>query len=161
MTAGAAALLALLLAQPAYYLERGDTTRAPRLELVASELAAYPPDVAAGLVAVGYAESGWARYVAEGCYQVPRGAPNCDGGRALGYWQLHRTTCPAAFSVPPWTRASLREQVACSARLWDGQSRRCLERGGGFGCVWADRSWSAERWATIFGALNRGANDER
>jgi hypothetical protein len=153
----ASALLAVLLALPPYYLERGDPTRAPRLEAVAQELAAYPPDVAAGLIAIGDAETHWARYVGEGCYQIPRHAPDCDGGRALGYWQLHRSTCPAAFVSPPWSRESLHEQVACAARLWDGQSRRCLPAGGGFGCVWADRSWSAERWASIFGALKRAS----
>jgi hypothetical protein len=152
-----AALLALLLAQPAYYLERPDPTRQARLELVAAELAAYPPDVAAGLAVIGHRESGWARYVAEGCYQVPRRAPNCDGGRALGYWQLHRGACPAAWLSPPWTRASLHEQVACAVRLWDGASRRCLPSGGGFGCIWADRSWSATRWATAYSVLQRGS----
>ncbi len=144
-----ALLAGVLLGLPPYYLEPGDPSREPRLRLLAHELSDLPPATAAGLVAIGEPESHFAAYVAAGCLTIPKGAPNCDGRTSLGYWQLKRSTCPAGWGFPPWTIESLREQVACAARLWEGAAWRCLPRGGGFGCVWAARSWSAVRYSVI------------
>jgi hypothetical protein len=144
-----AVIFRALMALPTYSLEPADVSRAPRMCLLATELAGLPPPVVAGLIDIGRAESQFARYVAEGCFRVPRGAPNCDGWTSLGYWQLKRATCPDGWRFPPWTIESLREQVTCAARLWQGAAWRCLPRGGGFGCVWADRSWSASRYTIL------------
>jgi len=70
------AILTLLLSQPAFWLERPDETREPRMAQVAQELQAYPPEVASALVVQGQAESKYARYVWEGCRVVPKGAPD-------------------------------------------------------------------------------------
>lgn len=112
------ALLALLLGLPAFWLERPDPTREARMAQVAAELAQLPPEVAAALVVQGQAESGFARYVAEGCRVVPRGAPSCDRGRARGYWQQWRAQCPGAYLYQAGTPESLHEEVACVARRW-------------------------------------------
>ncbi len=127
------ALLALLLAQPAFWLERPegdypDTTRGERLEMVASELATLPESVAIGLAVQGWRESRWAAYVWKGCVDVPKGASSCDKGRARGYWQLWAGTCPAAYEHFAGTRESLHEEVRCMARLWGGNILRCQER---------------------------------
>jgi hypothetical protein len=147
MTPLEATLFGALLALPPYYREPGDTTREARFRVVAHELSGLRPAVATALIKIGQAESGFAAYVGAGCLVIPKGAPNCDGGRALGYWQLHRSTCPAAWRFPPWTIESLREQVTCAARLYQGAASRCLPANGShswpqaFGCVWADRTW--------------------
>lgn len=92
-----AIILRVLLALQPYNLEPADPTRAPRMALLAAELARFPSNVVAGLIDIGRAESQFARYVAEGCYQVPKGAPDCDRHTALGYWQLKRSTYPTAW----------------------------------------------------------------
>jgi len=151
------ALLALLLAQPAYHVEIPDQTRQDRLEAVAHELSALPQTVAVALAVQGYAESGWARYVAEGCTEIPKGSPDCDKGRARGYWQLWRNTCPSAYEYAAGTRESLHEEVSCAARIWNSSARRCSamrgipEAQGGFAafsgsCV----ARSSERRATAY-----------
>jgi len=144
-----ATLLAALLRLGPYSLEPADPTREWRLAQVAGVLAGYPREVAAGVAWIGWPESRYARYVWAGCSKsiVPKRAPNCDEGRALGYWQLHQATCPAAWGFPPWTTESLKAQVACAARLYQGAAPRCLVASGSqsrpqaFGCVWADRAW--------------------
>jgi hypothetical protein len=93
------ALLSILLAQPSYYLERPDVTRTDRLEAVAAELAEMPRTVAVALVVQGHWESGWARYVWEGCTEIPRGAPSCDRGRASGYWQVPPGDVPGCLGA--------------------------------------------------------------
>lgn len=112
------ALLALLLSQPAFWLERPDPTREARLAQVASELAAFHPEIAAALVVQGQAESGFARYVADGCVNVPRKASDCDRGRARGYWQQWRAQCPGAYRYAAGTPESLHEEAHCVARRW-------------------------------------------
>ena len=162
----AAAILALLLAQPAYWLEAPDATRPARLELVAAELAAYPPPVAAALAYQGWRETGWARYVSEGCTEIPHGAPGCDAGRARGYWQVHRGTCPRAWALPAGAPESLHEEAACAARLWTGALQRCRGRhpagdvAGAFagfvgGCEWAPAARRAEGYETTLAHLLR------
>ena len=112
------AILTLLLSHPAFWLERPDDTRGPRMSQVAGEIQAYPPEVAAALIVQGQAESGFARYVAEGCRVVPKGAPDCDHGRARGYWQAWRAQCPVAYRYPVGSAQSLHEEVHCVARRW-------------------------------------------
>jgi hypothetical protein len=153
-----AALAGVLIGLAPYHLEPGDLARETRLRLLAHEMAGLRPAVSAGLIMVGQSESGFAAYVAAGCLEPPRGAPRCDADKqgqpqALGYWQLHRSVCPAAWAFPPWTLESLREQIACAARLWERAAWRCLPRGGGFGCGWVKRSWSQARYSSILARL--------
>jgi hypothetical protein len=120
------AILAFILNhQPEFYLERGDETRRERLEMVASELSRLPFRTAVALAVQGWEESKWARYVAEGCRDVPQKAPDCDHGKARGYWQFWANTCPAAYAYEPGTRESLREEIRCAARVWTNSTRWC------------------------------------
>jgi len=112
------ALLFVLLTTPEYWLERPDDTREPRMAQVAAALQAYAPEVAAAAIVQGQAESGFARYVAEGCRVIPRGAPSCDRGKARGYWQQWRAQCPGAYAYESGSPESLRAEVACVARRW-------------------------------------------
>lgn len=98
----AGATLAALLSLPQYAGDRHADTpeqRARLLRPVADAIAAVSRNrtEAAALVALGYAETAFARYVLDGyCYQGPVGA-RCDGGRARGAWQVW------SWCRPLWT----------------------------------------------------------
>ena len=138
-------LLTLLLGFPAFWLERPDASREARLARVAAELAAYPPEVAVAMAVQGQAESGFARYVAEGCLVVPRGAPSCDLGRARGYWQQWRAQCPGAYRYPAGSAESLHEEAHCVARRWRWHLAGAGRRAG----------FPAGRWRAYRAALAR------
>lgn len=93
----------------------------------------WPPvKVAASLLALGRAESNWARYVWAGeCMTGPVGA-QCDPHRgiprALGYWQQHRGACRRAWEQPHGSDAQLFESAKCAASLLQGASHRCRTR---------------------------------
>ncbi len=152
------ALLALLLAQPAFYLETPDDTRSARLTMVAEELVRYPRQIAVAAIVQGQAESGFARYVWEGCKLIPDKAPDCDHSRARGYFQLWRDRCVEAYRYAPGTRESLREELACFARHWKGNRQRCAAQGvhpdeagfsgfaGGYWCTWRGAKRRAESY---------------
>ncbi len=162
-----AAVFRVLVELAPYYLEPGDPSRAGRLEQVAGLLAPYPRSTIAALVELGQSESGFARYVGEGCYQVPPGAPSCDHGTSLGYWQVKRRTCSEAFQFPPWTVESLSHQVTCAARhfrwaLWycagkhpSGRVAGAFAAYAGQPCDWEDGTERAERMLFILYKLNR------
>jgi len=98
---------------------------------VSEEIAAVAANrvEAATLAALAWHETKLSRLVLEGhCDQLPKGM-RCDGGRALGPWQLHQQACPKAWALatpnggPEGQRESLREQARCAIRLlrWNGQ----------------------------------------
>lgn len=84
---------------------------------------------AATLMALAYHETKLAKLVMEGhCDQLPKGM-QCDSGKALGVFQLHKEACPAAWALatpnggPEGQRESLHEQARCAIRLlrWNAQ----------------------------------------
>lgn len=157
------ALLALLLAQPAYYPERPDDTREARLTMVAEELVRYPREIAVAAIVQGQAESTFARYVWRGCLpeEIPEKAPDCDRFRARGYLQFWRNRCPAAYQYEPGTRESLREEIACFARGWKSNRQRCVAQGvhpdeAGF-TGFSGSSWCAWRGGKVRAEAYRSA----
>lgn len=89
-------------------LWRGDAAEDPiarteRLTDVAVAIAGASAsrDEAAALLALGEAETHFARYTRHPttCAEGPRGM-RCDHGRAYGYWSLWRSACPAAWELP-------------------------------------------------------------
>lgn len=138
------AILVVLLGLPPFHSETDESAegRQARLQTVAAAIdhaaAAHahrwpPQKTAAALLALGWHESRFARYVGEGrCHEGPPGArcdPNRHGVRqARTYWQLHRVACPAAWALPEGSAAELQVAARCAAGLLIGAEHRCRHR---------------------------------
>lgn len=143
-------LLLVMLAQPVWHQDTAETPaeRADLLRPVAMaiELATDDATEQAALIALGYAESRWARYVVEGrCQDGPRGV-QCDHGRARGPWQTWRVACPEAFELVEWDPRVLERTAKCAVRHLRGGYGRCRGRN------------PAGDWAGAFAAQRGGAS---
>lgn len=167
-------ILAVLLAQPSYVADR-DESPAAREELLrpvaeAIAEAAHNNQEAAMLIALGQAESGFARYVVTGhCSEGPAGA-RCDSlhgiPRARGAWQLHKSACPTAWALVDGSEESIRAEAQCAVRhlryfAARGREHALTPTVAAF-AGYAARSWSwagaekrAETTKTILAALRR------
>lgn len=124
------AILAVLLALPAWYQDVGDADRPVWLAPVASAISRATESRAevAALVALGFHESRYARYVVDGrCSDGPIGA-RCDNGRARTPWQVWRVACPVAWTHPDGSQESLDAAARCAAGLLRGGRGRCRGR---------------------------------
>jgi len=130
-----------LFREPVSVYDAGEEGREARLNEVATaiDLASDgKPLRAAVLLAIGRHESAWARYVGEWCEEVPDGAPDCDRGTSLSYWQMKRVTCPKG-----WATRDVRVFATCADRIFRGAVRRCSGRhpmgdiAGGFSGYWS------------------------
>jgi len=156
-------VLAAMLAQPVWYEDAAETPeqRADLLRPVAMAIALATEDRTeqAAMVALGWHESRWARYVVEGrCQDGPRGA-RCDNGRARSPWQVWAVACPSAHAVPADHPVVNERAASCAVRLLRGGRNRCRglnpagdwagafsSYGRGASCQWAP---AAERVATM------------
>jgi hypothetical protein len=127
-------------------------------------------ELAIAFIAIGYHESGFAPYVGEDrCHDGPKGA-RCDNGRALGYWQLHRNTCAAAWDSPhaPGSYARLVVELRCVVRAFSSAHRICNEnaidwayvfgRYGGRQCAWVGgktRAFTMLRVSKLYERMSR------
>jgi hypothetical protein len=120
-----AIIVAAFALLPSSY-EQGD------VQAVSKEIAAVAANrvEAATLMALAYHETKLSKLVMEGhCDQLPKGM-QCDGGKALGVWQLHKEACPAAWALatpnggPEGQRESLHEQARCAIRLLRWNAKR-------------------------------------
>lgn len=159
--------LAALLQLPAHVtdLDEPEADRLARLSLIADAIDAATDDqlVRAALVVLAWHETRLARYVhEERCSDGPRGARECDSGRARGLWQIHDAP---EWSVPD----SIEAQAALAARLWRGYRHRCRIDsrddiagafvGYGTGGKCAPTKWAAKRAAhtrAVSGRLRKG-----
>jgi hypothetical protein len=127
------AILGAMMALPTWYQDAAEPPEERRalLYLVAESIAEAAGDdrqIAAALIAVGYHESRFARYVVEGrCMDGPPGA-RCDNGRARGVFQLWQVACSSAYQHPAGSLASMRAEARCAANLWRGARGRCRDR---------------------------------
>lgn len=154
-----AAVLALLVQVPAHWsdVDEDPGARRARLDVAAGDIAeaalvkpagwgpTWPAlDVAAAMVNLGRAESQWARYVADGCHELPvnprtgKAVAHCDRGRAHAYWQVWAVGCPALVDVERGSRAEQVAAARCSARLFVSAFVRCKE---------ADKDWMVGAYA--------------
>lgn len=157
-------VLAAMLGQPAWYEDASETPeqRADLLRPAAMAITLATGDTAeqAALVALGWHESRWARYVIEGrCQDGPDGA-RCDSGRARSPWQVHSYgLCREAWRYTEDDPRTLELAAQCSVRLLRGAKSRCAglhpagdwagafsQYGTGARCT---RAKSAERVATM------------
>ncbi len=124
------AILAAMLAQPVWYQDVHETPeqRADLLRPVAMAVALATEDRTeqAAMVALGWHESRWARYVIEGrCKDGPDGA-RCDSGRARSPWQVHRYgLCRSAWTYAEDDPRTLELAAECAVRLLRGAKSRC------------------------------------
>jgi hypothetical protein len=147
------ATLAVMLAFPAYSLEQEDPeSRRARLTDVAEAICGATggsPTRAAALVTLWWMESSGAAYVQEGCLEVPKGAPDCDGGRAATPWQLHHSACPALRELTPGSYEWLAEGAKCADRQFASAYWRChLGWWGafsGYAGIRCDAPWAEKR----------------
>lgn len=121
----AAIISAAMALLPSHY-EQGD------FRPIAEAIAAVAADKAeaAAMISLGWHETKFSRLVLEGrCHELPAGM-RCDGGRALGPWQLHQAACPSAWvlatptSSPEAQIASLPAQARCVVTLLRWGARR-------------------------------------
>lgn len=124
------AALAIMLAQPAHWTDKDEAPKArvSRFRPVAAfmvEAAKGDRHVLAAELVLWDAESKGARYVQAGCIRVPKGAADCDGGRARSPWQMWPKACPAGWALPRGSHEALKAFAGCAARLWQAARRRC------------------------------------
>jgi hypothetical protein len=165
------AILAVLLQTTPHQTDSAETVtdRRNRLEPVAlaiSKASARYADsrgVAAALLVIGRRESYWASYVQEDrCSEGPTYA-RCDPdktgkARALGFWQLWKKACPAAWALTP-SPERLEAEARCAASTWVGARMRCRDApdgqvAGAFsgyrsGCLWLGGKPRAHEWAKM------------
>lgn len=112
-------------------LSRDERARLLRPVAEAIAGAARSREEIAALVALGWHESRYARYVVEGrCDEGPPGL-RCDMGRdgkprARGPWQVWKW-CRAAWALPAGTPASLRYEARCVVGAMRVAQARCDE----------------------------------
>lgn len=108
----------------------------------------------AGLRAIGYGESRFAKYVALDCLVIPDDAGgNCSGGNARSYFQLEISACPDLFERPKGegTEANLRVAVKCALQRWQYAQRVCATIEGAF-AKYGGRECHATTESTAFKA---------
>lgn len=145
--------------------EDGREIRLDGIAIVIAEASASDLD-AAILLALGWHESRFARYVGRGCRDIPEGASDCDGGRARSYWQAWRVTCRSAWRLPRGSEAATLAFAACALRRFHGSAKRCRGRhpagywAGAFSgyrsvdCLWAPGAERARTLALRLSQLN-------
>lgn len=176
MAVAADAILAAMLALPQYHGDRHADTPEDRARLyrpVAEAISAVAANrtEAAALVALGYHETAFARYVLDGyCYQGPVGA-RCDGGRARGAWQVW-SWCRPLWDVPETAPSRHLAGARCAVRRLRSAradcARVCRQTGSGCrphiaafsgyagrGCDWPGATGRVKTMARIEAALRR------
>jgi hypothetical protein len=121
---------AALVAMPAFAAEpepESPEERALRLQPVAAEIwdasvnrpSGYSrAQWAAVMGALSWHETRLAKYVhAARCSDGPRGERECDSGKALGLFQVHRAACQEAWATEAGSHAELSASARCAARL--------------------------------------------
>lgn len=162
------AILAVMLRLPTWYQDADETPeqRADLLRPVALAIELATDDVTeqAALIALGYAESSWARYVVEGrCSDGPAGT-RCDHGQARHPWQVHRAACPAAWELAEDDPRALERSAECAVRILRGAKMRCRDgwRGAfagfarGASCTWAPAAKRVETMGAVLMRLRAG-----
>lgn len=152
-----ALILAAMLRLGGYSGDGGYTEHLrPVSEAIAE--AAGTREEAAALIAQGWHESRFARYVVEGrCLDGPVGA-RCDIGRdgrprARGPWQVWHW-CRPAWALPEGSPESLRAEARCVVGWMRGALRRCGGQwehafAGMTGSSRCNVPWAARRVATM------------
>lgn len=91
----------------------------------AVKVVAATNEEAARLLATAYVESFFADYVgSDRCSDGPRGKDECDGGKARGFFQLHRSTCPVIWKMAP-SKERLILEATCALSYLEKSSRMC------------------------------------
>jgi len=130
LSATVARVLAAMVVMPTWYQDLDETPeqRADLLRPAALAIANATDDRTeqAAMVALGWHESRWSRYVIEGrCADGPKGA-RCDNGRARSPWQVHAYgICRAAWAYAEDDPRTLEAAASCAVRYLRGAKSRC------------------------------------
>lgn len=115
------------------------------------------------ILALGWHESRYARYVQAGeCHRGPVGA-RCDDGKARGPWQQHAAACRELWASEPGSEDAVKAGARCASRLLNSAMRRCRSRNqdplagaysgyAGASCI---APWSYRRANTARGFMGR------
>ena len=141
MAVAVEAIVAAMLSLPQYHGDRFADTAEQRAALyrpVAEAISAvsHSRAEAAALIALGYHETAFARYVLDGhCEQGPVGA-RCDGGRARGAWQVW-AWCRPLWAGPENAPGRHLAGARCAAGLLRSSRAACARvcRQTGSGCA--------------------------
>lgn len=126
-------ILSALLSLTPSYTDRqedqvGRRNRLSEVALAISTACGSNIELCAAEVILGDRETHYASLVQQNrCREMPAGQ-RCDGGRALGPWQLHRAACPKAWEAP----LDLTIQARCVAGLLRWGKRSCGRWSGAF-----------------------------
>jgi hypothetical protein len=137
-------VLTILLALPASWAERdieSPLQRAERMANVAEVLDTYTIRAnRAAAIAIADGESKFAAYTENVCTEIPKGAANCDLGKARSYWQLQEGACPELWKVNTDSEA-VKIAAYCAVKQWNYAMRICkgnvvhaFAKYGGAGC---------------------------
>jgi hypothetical protein len=152
-------VLDVIRAQPRYWNERNKESARDldrrRVEIArAIAQAAENPSERALLIAVGYHESRWARYVhldEPSC----RNGPACDNGKSYGPWQSQRTG--RGLTTLESARAALAHLLesarACGGRGEDRVRRAVSLYATGASCTWKGAEARLVTWRWAYGRL--------
>lgn len=126
------AILALMLLLPVFYPDRGKPPiEEQRQVATAISLTDATPYETAIMLGAGWGESRGAQFVLQNrCSSGPYGMrcdphPRTGKPRALGFWQLWRVACPAAWQLPLGSQESVNAQATCALNLLRGSRTRC------------------------------------
>lgn len=147
----AEAIAAVILSLPHYWADAGEPPedRASRAEHAADviiEVAGNNRDMIAALIALGWHESRWSRFVFEDECEKGKPGERCDDGRARSPWQMHRDACPYY-----WESGLLSDGAKCAFSLLRYGRSACGSYQGAFAVYAGQRcSWKGgiEREAT-------------
>jgi hypothetical protein len=147
----AIAITAVILSLPHYWADADEPKdeRVMRSQYAADvivEVAGDNRDMIAALIALGWHESRWSRYVYEDRCQDGKPGEQCDEGRAKSPWQMHKDACPGY-----WKSGLLSDGARCAHALLRYGRAVCGNWAGAFAVYAGQRcSWSGgiEREAT-------------
>jgi len=167
MSSNYALILKVLLGMAPFSREpvpESSMDRISRLTMVAHAIADAPitREERAALLTLGEFESHFARYIGIG--QCLTGPYKCDVyrgvPRARTYWQVWRSTCPAAWAAVEGSEDELGAAARCAAAKWSLALARChtgvLGAFAGYAgdlCSWAPATARAARYQAILAKL--------
>ncbi len=126
--AGPDRVLALVQRLPVAWVDRDEPKheRLARMKVVADAFRPFSMRERAAGLSVWYGESKLAKHVRDDCSWRPEGsAGNCDHGKAKGYGQHHRASCPKLWTLPSGSDEAVHESARCTVRLLRFGHARC------------------------------------
>lgn len=113
---------------PVAWVDRDEPAaeRERRLAVIWDAVRAFPDQERRAVLALGYGESKWAKYVRDDCSWKPKDAAGtCDTGSSKSYWQTQRVVCPRLWELPVGSDEAVRVAAQCAREHWVWALGRC------------------------------------